>query len=98
MVLNCDILELSLTITVALLVSRSNSGSGIYLQGPPAPDQAQRRVFLDGRDMGAFNLKGETREFCRVFFAATQLPYTTHTVVVAHNDTPAMIFAMDAWL
>jgi hypothetical protein len=81
-----------------LMMTFPETGSGVYLQGPPAPDQAQRRVFLDGQDMGAYNLIAPDREYCRVFFSASQLPYTTHTIVVAHNDTPSLILAMDAWL
>ena len=48
--------------------------------------------------MGLYDHTAPEREYCSVFYSATQLPYTTHTILVAHNDTSNLIFAMDAWM
>ncbi|KIM25525.1 hypothetical protein M408DRAFT_10361 [Serendipita vermifera MAFF 305830] len=88
----------SYTWTPGATASFTFTGYGIWLQGPYAPDQARRRVFLDGVDMGAFDALAVERIPSKPFWGTRFLEYTTHTVVVAHNDTPQTIFAMDAWI
>ena len=78
--------------------SLSHSGFGIWIQGPSAPDQAQRRVILDGTDMGAYNALAADRSPSKPFWGTGGLEYTTHTVVVTHNDTSDKILALDAWI
>lgn len=90
--------RIRIRILLALVIILVHSGYGIWVQGPSAPDQAQRRVFLDGIDMGAYNAKADDRSPSRPFWGKDDLEYTTHTVVIVHNDTRAMILALDAWM
>lgn len=73
-------------------------GTGIYLQGPFANDQAKRRVVLNGEELGVFTAYADNREPCAVFWGMWNLKNANHTVVVSHNDTANKIFAMDAWV
>jgi hypothetical protein len=74
------------------------TGTGIYLQGPFAPDQALRRITLDGEDQGVYGAYADERTPCHPFWSKSDLVYATHTVVVMHADTRDKIFAMDAWM
>lgn len=74
------------------------TGAGIYLQGPFAPDQALRRITLDGEDQGVYGAYADERTPSHPFWSRTDLVYTTHTVLVEHVDTRDKIFAMDAWI
>lgn len=75
------------------------TGSAIWAQGPFAPDQAQRRISLDGVDQGVYNALAPERSPSRPFWNRTGLVYTTHTLVITHDDPGAnAILALDAFI
>ncbi|KAG8823433.1 hypothetical protein FRC17_009331 [Serendipita sp. 399] len=74
------------------------TGTGIWVQGPFAPDQAQRRITLNGVDQGVFNALAPERTESHPFWSRDDLPYTTHTLVITHADTRDRILALDAFI
>ena len=75
-----------------------DSGRGVWLFGPFAHDQAQRRVYLDGTDMGVFGAKQESPRLVQTFWGIQGLENTIHHLVVLHNDSEQMVLSMDAWM
>jgi hypothetical protein len=77
-------------------------GTGVYLQGPYASDQAQRSVNLDNQDMGTFSAYALDRlpseGSSAVFWGKGGLENTAHTVAVMHADTADKLLVMDAWM
>ncbi len=76
----------------------SIKGTGIYLQGPYADDQANRWVILDGKDVGQFGAYSDHRNPSVPFWGAKGLANGDHNVIVKHNDTTTKILVMDAWM
>ena len=75
-----------------------DSGRGVWLVGPFARDQAQRRVYLDGTDRGVFGAKQAGPGPFQPFWGIQDLENTIHHVIVVHNDSEKMVLSMDAWM
>lgn len=82
------------------LAAPIHTGSGIYLQGPYAPDQAYREITLDGESIGRISALAPDRQPSVVFWGRSGLEYKSHTVVATHADTasPSTIFAIDCFM
>ncbi|KIM21120.1 hypothetical protein M408DRAFT_110952 [Serendipita vermifera MAFF 305830] len=72
-------------------------GTGIWISGPFSPEQARRRIYLDGMDMGLFHANSIFPEPPRPFWGMSGLDDSMHTVVVVHNDSTQMILSIDSW-